>query len=158
VDIAALSEMRLHDTGVRRENSHTFFWTGNPTGSRLQGTSGVGFAISNQLISQLTEQPKPISDRLMSLRLATSNTTHIHLISAYAPTLCSAQTDIEAFYQELRGILSCIPRNDSVVLLGDFNARVGSDWASWPRVLGKHGRGTYNSNGEQLLQVCSEYS
>ncbi|XP_072048524.1 uncharacterized protein [Amphiura filiformis] len=42
------------------------------------------------------------------------------------------------------------------MVLGDLNARVGSDIATWPCILGNHGRGACNSNGELLLSFCAE--
>ena len=46
---------------------------------------------------------------------------------------------------------------DSVIILGDFNALVGSDWKSWPNVIGKHGVGEMNSNGLRLLEFCTRF-
>lgn len=157
IDIAALSEMRLSDTGERREKSYTFFWSGHPHGSSLQGTSGAGFAIANHLLAKLTELPRSVSDRIMTLRLPTSASSHATIVSVYAPTLVSEQTVIDSFYTQLRNTLSNISHADSIIVLGDFNARVGSDSTTWPNVLEKFGRGSYNSNGELLHQVCNEY-
>ena len=76
------------------------------------------------------------------------------VISAYAPTL-DAQEDVkEAFYADLDTILSEVPKEDKLILLGDFNARVGLGRGT----LGSDGVGNTIFNGLLLLTKCSEYN
>ena len=60
-------------------------------------------------------------------------------------------------YNQLASVLSGIPRTDKLLLIGDFNARIGRDNDKWPLVMGKHVIGKYNFNGELLLALCSEF-
>ncbi|KAK2159493.1 hypothetical protein NP493_1716g00018 [Ridgeia piscesae] len=59
----------------------------------------------------------------------------------------------EAFYNQLTSLLSGIPRTDQLLLIADFNARIERDNDKWPLVMGKHGIGKRNSNGELLLAL-----
>ena len=61
----------------------------------------------------------------------------------------------EHFYESLNEVVNS-NRNDKLIVPGDLNARVGSDWELWPYVLGKHGTGKMNSNGLILLEFCSQ--
>ena len=54
----------------------------------------------------------------------------------------------EIFYEDLTTSVGQVPCEDKLMILGDFNARVSSDVMSWPTVLGHHGKGACNSNGE----------
>ena len=156
IDIAALSETRLADTGDLTEagSGYTFFWSGK--GKDEPREAGVGFAIRTALISKLETFPKGISDRLMTLRIALANNAHLTIISAYAPTMTYADEEKEAFYQLLSDTIHATPKNDKLLLLGDFNARVGSNCTAWPSVLGPHGMEKENSHGLLLLTLCSE--
>ena len=96
---------------------------------------------------QLPDLPTGINERLMKVRLPIGHKRHATIISAYAPTLTSTEETIERFYADLSSVLSSIPANDKLILLGDFNARVGRDHCRWGGVIGKHGVGKMNSNG-----------
>jgi len=74
----------------------------------------------------------------------------------YAPTLQAEPAEKDRFYSELRGHLQSIPADDKVIILGDFNARVGQDVDAWKGVLGRHGVGNCNDNGRLLLELCTE--
>ncbi|XP_063366332.1 craniofacial development protein 2-like [Cydia amplana] len=157
VDVAALSETHLADEGqlVEHGGGYTFFWKG--LSSSEPRRSGVGFAIKNQLAKQLRECPIHISDRVTTLRLHLNDQNFFNVISVYAPTLDKSDDVKDQFYEELTRCLDCVPPMEQIVLLGDFNARVGRDFEAWPEVLGKHGVGNMNSNGQLLLSLCAQY-
>ena len=156
IDIAALSETRLADTGDLTEvgAGYTFFWSGKAKDEPRE--SGVGFAIRTALVSKLETLPRGLTDRLMTLRILLAGNTNLTIISAYAPTMAYSEEEKEVFYQLLSNTLHSVPANDKLLLMGDFNARVGKSSSAWPTVLGPHGMGKENSNGTLLLTLCSE--
>ena len=91
----------------------------------------------------------------MSIPLHNSS---LFIISAYAPTLGHSDETKEQFYSTLSDIIKDVPSSDKLLLLGDFNARVGRDHSSWECVIGKHGIGRENSNGTLLLSLCSQHN
>jgi exonuclease III len=156
IDIAALSETRFSDEGSLNEEGegYTFFWKGYPAGQpRLHG---VGFAIKNTILRKIPETPTAISERLISIRIPLIKNSFATIISAYAPTLTSPEVDKDAFYDDLERVIRNVPRNDRLILCGDFNARVGRDSDAWKGTIGKHGLGKMNENGQRLLSFCTE--
>ena len=154
LDVVALSETRFPGEGELREiNGYTIFWIGKKVEETRE--HGVGFAIRTNLTEKLVELPNGINERLMTLRLRLDGDRFVTMISAYAPTLNSSPDTISAFYQTLKEIILSIPKEDKVLLLGDFNARVGKDCDTWS-ALGPFGIGKQNDNGLCLLQLCTE--
>ncbi|XP_022793399.1 craniofacial development protein 2-like [Stylophora pistillata] len=134
---------------------YTFFWKGKE--ENKQRIHGVGFAVKNELIRNLEELPVGVSECLTTLRLKLKSNQQATVISAYAPTLQAEPEDKEIFYSTLDSVLTQIPSNHKIILLGDFNARVGRDRSVWKNVIGKEGVGNANSNGIQLLTKYAEH-
>ena len=153
VDIAALQETRLPDSGTKREENFTFFWKGKGTGEKRE--HGVGFAVNNRLLSKI-EEPAGGTERLLTLRLNTVQGP-ANLICVYAPTNCSDEEKKDRFYEELDQTIRKTPSTEQVILLGDFNARVGADHESWSKCLGHYGTGKMNDNGQRLLELCTRH-
>ena len=73
--------------------------------------SGIGFMVSTSIASRLENLPTGHSNCMMPMRLPLKNKQYATLFSVYAPTLWALST----------------PADDKVIILGDFNARVGKD-------------------------------
>ena len=151
VDIATLQETRLADAGTLKEKDYTFFWQGKSADEPRE--HGVGFAVKNSLLN-MVEQGKGGSERLLTLRLNTVEGP-VTLVSVYAPTLSATPDAKDAFYESLASIIRSVPSSEHLILLGDFNARVGADNDSWPTCLGPFGVGKMNENGQRLLELCT---
>ena len=51
-------------------------------------------------------------------------------------------------------MLASVPKHDYLVLMDDFNARVGKDVTTWGELIGRHGEAAMNGNGQKLLRLC----
>jgi len=95
------------------------------------------------------------SPRLMSWVISHAPGSTITLVSAYASTLASPEDAKDEFYDQLDRVPTSVPYHHELILMGDFNARVGRDSDAWKKILGKHGLGNENSNGTRLLYCLS---
>nr|VZI19204.1 unnamed protein product [Spirometra erinaceieuropaei] len=105
------------------------FWSGRPRAERRD--AGVAFAIRNDIVGRLPSLPQGINDRLMSLRLPLrGGGKFATIISAYAPTMTNpdaAAVARDKFYEDLHALLATVSKADKLIVLGDLNARVGTD-------------------------------
>nr|VZI43098.1 unnamed protein product [Spirometra erinaceieuropaei] len=62
----------------------------------------------------------------------------------------------DKFYEDLHALLATVSKADKLIVLDDFNARVGTDHTAWRGVLGPHGLRGSNDNGLLLLRTCAE--
>ncbi len=98
-----------------------------------------------------------ISERLMTARLKCKH-CNLTIVQVYAPTEEATTERKEAFYSELEGVLARIPKRGVVLMMGDFNARVGSANDNFEHIMGKHGVRTMNENGNLFLELCGNHS
>ena len=156
IDIAALSESKLADEGCITEDlgGYTFFWKGYPHGeSRIHG---VAFAIRNVLLRFLSENPVGISPSLMKLTIPPSDRRYATLFSCYFPTLVASEEHKGEFCSTLDREIHAVISADKLIILGDFNARVGREYLGWSSVIGQHGLDSMNSKGHRLLTLCAQ--
>ena len=91
-----------------------------------------------------------INDKPMTLRLPLANKHHATIITAYAPTLTNPKKVIETFYEDLDKLIRYVPRQEKLFLLGDINARVGTDHMTWEGELEK----TVSENATAMGYCC----
>ena len=65
-----------------------------------------GFLIKKDIVTKLTEMPRPINDRIMTMRLPLSKDNFDTIISVYAPTMTNPDENKEAFYNQLASVLN----------------------------------------------------
>ena len=78
----------------------------------------------------------------------------ITVIQVYAPTIHAKQAEVEQFYEYLQDLLELTPPKNVLFLIGDWNAKVGSQ--ETPRITGKFGLGIWNEAGQRLIEFCQE--
>ena len=79
---------------------------------------------------------------------------NITVIQAYAPTSNAEEAEVEWFYEDLQDFLKLTPPKDVFFIIGDWNAKVGSQ--KTPGVTGKFGLGVQNEAGQWLIEFCQE--
>ena len=79
---------------------------------------------------------------------------NIRVIQVYAPTSNTEEAEVERFYEDLQDLLELTPKKDILFIIGDWNAKVGSQ--ETPGVTGKFGLGLWNEAGQRLIEFCQE--
>ena len=78
---------------------------------------------------------------------------NITIIQVYAPTSNAEEAEVEPFCEDLRDLLELTPKKDVLFIIGDWNAKVGSQ--ETPGVTGKFGLGIQNEAGQRLTEFCN---
>ena len=91
--------------------------------------------------------------RMISVRFQ-GKPFNITVIQIYAPTSNVEEAEVEWFYEDLQDLLELTPKKDSLFIIGDWNAKVGSQ--ETPGVAGKFGFGMPNEAEQRLIEFCQE--
>ena len=79
---------------------------------------------------------------------------NITVIQVYALTSNAEEAEVEWFYKDLQDLLELTPKKDVLFIIGDWNAKVGSQ--ETPGETGKVGLGVHNEAGQRLREFCQE--
>ena len=93
------------------------------------------------------------NDRIISVR-SQHKPFNITVIQVYAPTSNAEEAELEWFHEDLQDLLELTPKKDVLFIIGDWNAKVGSQ--EIPRVIGQFGLGIRNEVGQRLIEFCQE--
>ena len=79
---------------------------------------------------------------------------NITVIQVYAPTSNTEEAEVERFCEDLQDLLKLTAKRDVLFIIGDWNAKVGSQ--ETPGITGKFGIGVQNEGGQRLIEFCQE--
>ena len=94
-----------------------------------------------------------MNDRMISVHFQ-GKPFSIIVIQVYAPIINAEEAEVERFYEDLQDLLEPTPPKDVLFIIGDWNAKVGSQGTSG--VTGKLGLGIRNEAGKRLIEFCQE--
>ena len=76
------------------------------------------------------------------------------VVQVYAPTTNAEEAKVKWFYEDQQDLLELTPKKDVLFLIGDWNAKVGSQ--EIPGVTAKYGHGVQNEARQRLIEFCQE--
>ena len=148
-EILGVCETHWTDSGEFTIDGYKILCSGNENIHR----AGVALILTRYAQKALLGY-NPISPRIISARFKTK-TGAITIIQVYAPNTGDPDPEVDDFYDQLQAAIKIAPKSDILMILGDFNAKVGDDHQKWEDVIGGHGYGKMNSRGEKLLTFCA---
>ena len=77
---------------------------------------------------------------------------NIAVIQVYTLTSKAEEAEVEWFYEDLQDLVELTPKKDVLFIIGDWNAKVGSQ--KTPGVTGNFGLGMWNEAGQRLIEIC----
>ena len=92
------------------------------------------------------------TDRMISVRFQGKSFT-ITVIQVYALTKNAEEAEVE-WFRDLQDLLELTPKKDVLFIIGDWNAKVGSQ--ETPGITGKFGLGVQNDAGQRLTEFCQD--
>ena len=128
--------MTIISTTVGRNPSEEMEW---PSWSTRVRNAVLGCNLKNNRMISVRFQDKPFN---------------ITVIQVYAPTSNAEEADVKQFYGNLQDLLELTPKKDVLFIIGDWNAKVGSQ--ETPGVTVKFGLGIRNKAGQRLIEFCQE--
>src|SRR5574337_203184 len=142
VDILRISELKWTGMGEFNSDDHYSYYCGQESLRR------IGVAIMfNKRVQNTVHGCNLKNDKMISVHFQ-GKPFNITGIQVYAPTSNAEEAEVERFYEDLQDLLEQTPKKDVIFIIGDWNAKVGSQ--ETPEVTGKFGLGVQNEGGRSL--------
>jgi len=149
LEIVAIQETRWSGNGLIKKKAFSLYYSGTKD---QKGQAGTGFILLKGKINNVIGF-EAISERLCKIRIK-SKYNNMTMINMYAPMEDKADVDKEKFYDDLQTAIDRTPKSDTILVLGDANAKLGKEDV-YSGVSGKHTlHKLSNRNGEMLLELA----
>ena len=150
VNINILGISKLKWTGICEFNSddHYIYYSTQESLRRNGVAIMVNKRVQNAVLGCNLKNGKMISVRFQGKPF------NITVIQVYTPTNKAEEAEAERFYEDLQDLLELTPKKDVLFIIGDWNAKVGSE--ETPGVTGKFDLGIRNEAGQRLIEFCQE--
>ena len=150
VNILGIRELKWTGTGEFNSEDHYIYYCGQESLRRNAVAIIVNKRAQNAVLGYNLK-----SNRLISVHFQ-GKPFNIMVIQVYALTSNAEEAVIEWFYEDIQDLLELTPQKDVLFIIGDWNAKVGSQ--ETPRVTDKFGLGVQNEAGQRLIEFCQENS
>ena len=152
IDIGILTETKKKGRGSEMIGQYIHFYSG--IGKDKRAKRGVSIAVHKRFKRYIKKWDQ-IDERIISLELQIHGHTLV-IIGVYAPNNDADITVKDSFFNKLTGVVEIVNQRKEIIMLGDFNGRIGKMNGSL--VVGKYGEETVNDNGRRLIDLCESTS
>ena len=139
VNILGISKLKWTGMGEFNSGDHYIYYCGQESFRRNEVAIMVNKRVQNAVLGCNLKNDRMISIHFQGKRF------NITIIQIYAPTSNAEEAEVERFYEDLQDLLELTPKKDVLFIIGDWNAKVGSQ--ETPGVTGKFGLGIGNEAG-----------
>ena len=148
INILGISELKWTGMGEFNLDDHYIYYCGQESLRRNGVAITVNKRVRNAVLGCNLKNYRVISVHFQGKPF------NITVIQAYAPTSNAEEAEVELYYEDLQDLLELTPKKDVLFIIGDWNAKVGSQ--ETPGVTGKFGLGVWNEVGQRLIEFCQE--
>ena len=148
VNILVISELKWTEMGEFNSDDHYIYYCGQESLRR----NGIAIMV-NKRVRNAVLGCNLTNDRMISVRFQ-GKPFNITVIQVCAPTSNTEEAEVEQFYEDLQDVLELTPKKDVLFIIGDWNAKVGSQ--ETPGVTGKFGLGIRNEAGQRLKSFAKK--
>ena len=148
IDILGISDLKCTGMGEFTSDDHYIYYCGQES-LRENGIAIIG----KQRVQNAVFGCNLKNDRMISVRFQ-DKPFNITVIQVYASTSNAEEAEVKWFYEDLQDLVELTPKKDVLFIIGDWNAKVGSQ--ETPGVTGKFGLGIWNEAGQRLREFCQE--
>ena len=153
LEVSGVSEARWNQFGeIELASGKLLIYSGKENKDDIH-ERGACIMLSGYVKKCLMEW-EPVDDRIITARI-NAKIQKITIIQCYAPMNNAEPYEKEEFYNKLQTVVDNAPNRDILIIMGDFNAKVGQNNASIERIMGKEGLGDVSENGEELVDMCA---
>ena len=148
INILGISALKWTRMGEFSSDNHYIYYCGQESLRRNEVALIVNKRVQNAVLGYSLK-----NDRMILVHFQ-GKPFNITVIQVYAPTTNAKKAEDEWFFEVLQDLLELTPKKDVLFIIGDLNAKVGSQ--EIPGITGKFGLGVQNEARQRLTEFCQE--